>query len=89
VATAARLPRRMDELLTRIERGQVAVRTPDVDRRLRSMERMIGRLVSAIVFAGLLFAGVLLLPSTPVLGWVLTGASALPLLHVVLTWRGR
>ena len=29
---------------TRIDRGQVAVRTPDVDRRLRSLERAIGRL---------------------------------------------
>jgi len=90
LATAvARLPRRIDELVTRLERGQLAVRTPDIDRRLRSVERTIGRLVSAIVFAGLLFAGVLLRPSDEVLGWVLMGASAVPLLHVVFTWRSR
>ena len=88
-STLARLPRRMDELIERIDRGQVAVRTPDVDRRLRSMERTIGRLVSAIVFAALLFAGVLLRPTDEVLGWVLMGVSALPLLHVIATWRQR
>jgi len=88
-ATLARLPRRIDELAERIDRGQVAVRTPDVDRRLRSLERVIGRAVSAVVFATLLFAGVLLLPTIPALGWVMMGVSVLPLLHVALTWRGR
>ena len=87
--TLARLPRRLDELATRIERGQLAVRAPDIERRLRSLERSLGRLVSAIIFAGLLFAGVLLRPSDEVLGWVLMGASVLPLLHVVVTWRRR
>ncbi len=85
----ARLPRRMDEVAARIERGQVAVRTPDVDRRLRSIERSIGRAVSALVFATLLFAGVLLLPTAATLGWVLMGVSVVPLAHVVATWRGR
>ncbi len=86
-STIARLPRRMDEIIDQLERGKVALRTPDVDRRLRSLERTIGRAVSAIVFAALLFAGVLLRPTDEVLGWVLMGASAIPLLHVVATWR--
>lgn len=89
VTTMARLPRRLDELATRIDRGQVAVRTPDSDRRLRAVERSVGRLASAIVFAGMLVAGVLLRPTDEVLGWVLMGASALPLLHVVAGRRGR
>jgi predicted unusual protein kinase regulating ubiquinone biosynthesis (AarF/ABC1/UbiB family) len=87
--TLAALPRRFDELVTRIERGQVAVQTPQIDRRLRSLERAAARLVSAIVFAGLLFAGVFVLPTVPWLGWTLMAASALPLLHVLVTWRGR
>ena len=85
----AGLPRRLDELVTRIDRGQLAVRTPDIDRRLRSLERTIGRLASAIVFAGLLFAGVLTRPSDEVLGWVLMAVSVVPLVHVVATWRNR
>ncbi|MFM9876880.1 MAG: AarF/ABC1/UbiB kinase family protein, partial [Rhodoglobus sp.] len=87
--TLARLPRRVDELTERIERGQVAVRTPDLDRRVRAVERAVGRVASAIVFGALLIAGVLLRPTDEVLGWVLMGASALPLLHVVVTTRGR
>jgi len=87
--TLAGLPRRMDEVITRIDRGQISVRTPDVDRRLRSIERVIGRAVSAVVFATLLFAGVLLRPTDEVLGWVLIAASAVPLVHVVATWRSR
>lgn len=87
--TLARLPRRLDELASRIDRGQLSVRTPDIDRRLHSLERTIGRLVSAIVFAGLLFAGVLLRPTDEVLGWVLIGVSVVPLVHVVATWRSR
>jgi len=89
VNTMARLPGRIDDLVSRIDRGQIGVRTPDIDRRLRAIERGIGRAVSAVVFASLLFAGVLLRPTDEVLGWVLMGASALPLLHVVLTWRRR
>jgi hypothetical protein len=65
------------------------VQTPQVDRRLRSLERAAGRLVSAIGFAGLLFAGVCLLPTVPWLGWTLMGASVLPLVHVLMTWRSR
>ncbi|MEO8262343.1 MAG: hypothetical protein ABI566_07210 [Pseudolysinimonas sp.] len=62
--TMARLSGRVDDLVSRIDRGQVAVRTPDVDRRLRAIERGIGR----AVFASMLFAGVLLRPTDQVLG---------------------
>lgn len=87
--TMAGLPRRVDELVQRIDRGQVAVQTPQVARRLRSLERAAGRLVSAIVFAGLLFAGVFVLPTVAWLGWTLMAASLLPLVHVLMTWRSR
>ncbi len=82
--TLARLPRRLDELTARIDRGQVAVRTPDLDRRLRRVERSVGRVASAIVFAALLIAGVLLRSTDGVLGTVLMASSAVPLLHVIV-----
>jgi hypothetical protein len=88
-AVLARLPQRVDELAARLDQGRVSVRAPDLGRRMRSVERAVGRLASALVFAGLLVSGVLLRPTDAVLGWVLMGASALPLLHVVLTWRRR
>ncbi|MCY7413415.1 MAG: AarF/ABC1/UbiB kinase family protein [Salinibacterium sp.] len=84
----ARLPGRIDELASRLDRGQVAVRTPELDRRMRSVERSVSRLASALVFAALLIAGVLLRSTDEVLGWVLMASSALPLLHVVFRWRG-
>lgn len=87
--TLARLPGRVDELATRIDRGQVAVRTPDLDRRVRAVERAIGGLSIVIVFAALLVAGALLRPVDEVLGWVLMGASALPLLLALVTRRRR
>ncbi len=87
--TLVGLPGRVEELAARLDRGQVAVRTPELERRARSLERALGRAASAIVFAALLFAGVLLRPTDEVLGWVLMGASAAPLLHVLVTSRRR
>jgi hypothetical protein len=43
------------------------------------------RIVSAIVFFGLLLGGVLLHPTDAVLGTVLLAVSVVPLLHVVLS----
>jgi predicted unusual protein kinase regulating ubiquinone biosynthesis (AarF/ABC1/UbiB family) len=88
-STLARLPGRLDELTARLDRGQLAVRTPELERRVKSVDRSVSRVVSAIVFAALLLAGALLRSTDEVLSTVLMAASALPLLHVVLTWRRR
>lgn len=89
-ATVARLPQRLDELATRLERGQLAIRVPGVERRIETIASMLGSLISAIVFAALLFAGVLLRRGgDEVLGWVLMGASVVPLLVLLLGRRRR
>ncbi|MGX5682507.1 ABC1 kinase family protein [Schumannella luteola] len=88
-STLARLPKRLDELATRLDRGQVAVRSPEVERRMRLLERSVTRVSSSIVFGALLIAGVLLRTTDPVFGVVLMGASALPLLHVLVSLRRR
>lgn len=85
LGVVARLPRRLDSLVTRVEEGEIAVETPRLDSRVRRLERAMNRLVSAIVFFGLLLGGVLLRVTDPVLGLVLLVASAVPLLHVVLS----
>jgi predicted unusual protein kinase regulating ubiquinone biosynthesis (AarF/ABC1/UbiB family) len=84
VAAAARLPRRLDGLITRFEDGEVAVETPRLDREVRRLERTAGRMVSAVLFFGLLVAGALLRSTDIVLSTVLMVASAVPLLHAVL-----
>ena len=79
----ARLPRRVDDLVTRLEDGKVAVESPRLDQRIRQLERTGRRIISAILFAGLLIGGILLRPDDVVFGAVLMVASTLPLLHAL------
>ena len=89
VSALARLPQRVDALATRLDRGELAIRAPEVEQRLRVLDASQRRTTSAILFAALLIGGVLLRESDEVLSWVLLGASALPLLHVIAPWRLR
>ena len=70
-------------MLDRLDQGVLAFDTSRLERRLDTLVRIGRRVVSAILFAGLLVGGVLLLPLNPVLGTVLIAVSALPLLHAV------
>ncbi len=83
-AVTARLPRRADNLISRFEDGSVSVQTPRIERRLRDLERMIRRVVSAVLFTGLLIGGILLQGEQAVLGTVLMIASLAPLAHALL-----
>ncbi|MWB97416.1 ABC1 kinase family protein [Agromyces seonyuensis] len=80
---AARLPRRIDGLLADLERGRVPVQTPGADRHLRRVERMLARVISALLFVGLFVGGAVLHASDAVFGTVLLWVSALPLLHAL------
>ena len=86
-STLARLPGRLDGLADRLERGQVAVQAPAVERRIRGVERAVGRVAAAIVFAALLLGGVLLRASDPTLSWVLLGVSVVPGLVAIIPRR--
>ena len=86
---AARLPRRVDDVVTRMEEGRLSVESPRVEQRMRALERVARRVVSAVLFAGLFIGGLLARPDEPVFGWVLIGASAVPLLHAVFAGLGR
>ncbi len=89
LSALARLPQRVDALATRLDRGELATRSPEVEQRLRVLDGSVRRATSAVLFTALLIGGILLRPSDEVLSWVLIGASALPFLHVVLPWRVR
>ncbi|MBR22177.1 MAG: ABC transporter [Leifsonia sp.] len=89
LSALARLPQRVDALATRLDRGELAVRSPEVEQRLRVLDGSVRRATSAILFTALLLAGVILRPSDEVLSWVLIGASVLPLLHAIAPWRLR
>jgi predicted unusual protein kinase regulating ubiquinone biosynthesis (AarF/ABC1/UbiB family) len=79
----ARLPQRLDNLATRVEEGNLSVKTPRLERRLSSLERTARRIISAILFAALLIGGILLRSEDVVFGTVLMAVSALPLLHAI------
>ncbi len=53
-----RLPRRVEALATTMERGQLAVRAPEVVERVRRVEAAVTRLVGGLVFAAFLIGGV-------------------------------
>jgi predicted unusual protein kinase regulating ubiquinone biosynthesis (AarF/ABC1/UbiB family) len=83
-AVIARLPQRLDELVTRIDEGRITVQTPRLDRRLASLERLGRQIISAVLFAALLLGGILLRVQDTVFGMVLMALSVLPLLYAVL-----
>ncbi|WP_431803337.1 ABC1 kinase family protein [Microbacterium sp. bgisy203] len=77
--TVAALPTRIDHLIAKIDRGDLAVETPQIDRRLESLEGMLRRTIATVAFAALLIAGALLFASAPALAVILMIASAVPL----------
>jgi predicted unusual protein kinase regulating ubiquinone biosynthesis (AarF/ABC1/UbiB family) len=80
----ARLPQRLDDLLTRVDEGRVAIQAPRLERRIAELDRTGRRLISVILFAVLLLGGVLLRSQDAVFGTVVMGVSVLPLLHALL-----
>lgn len=82
--TAVGLPARADRVLSQIERGELSVRTPLLDLRIRRLERAVGRLGRVLVFAALLIAGAILYPAEPALAKWLMGASAVVLVSSLM-----
>ncbi|MBD5382728.1 ABC1 kinase family protein [Clavibacter sepedonicus] len=85
--TLARLPGRLDALLTRIDDGALPISDPTLERRVGALERTLRRAVSALVFGGLLAGGVLLRPDDEVLGTVLMVVSVFPLAQALVPGR--
>jgi predicted unusual protein kinase regulating ubiquinone biosynthesis (AarF/ABC1/UbiB family) len=86
--TALRLPGRIDALITRINDGVVTVATPSIDRRLGRLERLLRKAIGAVLFAGFLVGGILLIPVAAPLGIVLMSVSAVPLAYALFGGYG-
>lgn len=82
-ATLWRLPKRIDDIITRVDEGSVTFDTSRIERRLDRIDGLIRRGISGLLFAALLIGGALVLAVNPVLGIVLMSVSALPLLHAL------
>ncbi len=52
------LPRKMDSALSKIERGEIAVRTPDVSHEAQRLEKAIYQVAGTVFFAALLLGGI-------------------------------
>ncbi|TFB73395.1 AarF/ABC1/UbiB kinase family protein [Cryobacterium glaciale] len=87
VGLAVRLPKRLDEFITRVEDGSVGVASPGLEKRVARLERSTRQAVSAVLFGALLIAGVLLRADDAVLGTVIMVASVAPLLHALFAGR--
>ncbi len=92
IKTAALLPRRLDQVLRMVERGQLDVRVPELARHLKRLEVGMSRLVGALMFAALLMGGVQLYLAEDVLfGGILLGGAVIALIGAILSRpkRGR
>lgn len=87
-ALVVKLPQQLTEINALLQQGKLSVKTPGVDARLSSLERLGQRAVSAIIFAGLLLGGIFLKRTDEVFGWALMGASVFPLLHAMFAGIG-
>lgn len=83
------LPRKLDDLILRIERGELVIRQPETERRIRLLNSSIRQLSSVILFGSLLFAGLWALDRDQTLSTVLlalAGASLLSALFRPKNW---
>jgi len=75
------LPSQTGRVLTRLERGELTVNTPQVNRQIYHLEGALNRLTGSILFASFLFGGVLLFQSRDItlayLFWALSAATFL------------
>ncbi|HXQ32410.1 MAG TPA: AarF/UbiB family protein [Anaerolineales bacterium] len=83
------LPSQTSRVLSRLERGELSVNTPQVNRQIYHLESAVNRLTGGIVFAAFLFGGVLLYRGGDVaLGYLFWALSILTLLWMTFLSRG-
>lgn len=82
------LPGRTDRVLTQMERGELSVQTPRLERQMMYIEQSLNRLVGGLVFSGLLVSGAILYGSNAALGQGMMAGSGLVLLWMVFFARG-
>jgi predicted unusual protein kinase regulating ubiquinone biosynthesis (AarF/ABC1/UbiB family) len=83
--TVVGLPRQLERALARLERGDLSVGVPRLERQMAALTATLRRVAGAVVFTGLLLAGVqLALAGQAVAGSALLGGAGLAMLWMVL-----
>lgn len=86
--TIIRLPRRLDTVLNKMERGDMAVNTPSLNQYAARIERSTWRITNAVVFAVLFFSAVqLYLAEELTFGMILLIGSIIPLWRIIFPGR--
>jgi len=84
------LPMRFDTLLARLERGDLAVRAPEINQQVVQLERAVRRLADAVIFSALLVGGLQVwMNGQTLLGEILLGGALLSILWILLFGRRR
>jgi predicted unusual protein kinase regulating ubiquinone biosynthesis (AarF/ABC1/UbiB family) len=80
------LPGRADKLITRMERGELNVRDPQLSENIKKLERSMGKAVWGIIFAAFLIASIQLTNiGEDVFTWILRIAAAVVLLWIIFS----
>ena len=83
------LPIQTGRVLTRLERGELNVNVPQVNRQIFHLEGAVNRLTGSIIFAAFFFGGVLLYQTGDTrLGYLFWGFSGITLLWMLFFSRG-
>lgn len=83
------LPAQTGRVLTRMERGELTVNTPQVNRQIYHLEGAVNRLAGSVIFAAFLFGGVWLYRGGDVTpAYVFWGLSGVSLLWMIFFSRG-
>ncbi len=77
------LPARTDRVLTMVERGELNVQMPLVNRQMSFVELAVNRMAGGLIFVGFLLAGAILYPSNTRLAEILMGVSGLTLIYTL------
>lgn len=83
LAIIAKLPKRMDEMLRRLQRGEFSVRNPELEKRMRRVQKSQSQISSALYFIALFSGGLILRLQGDLLGNWLIGLSSVPL---IVSW---
>jgi predicted unusual protein kinase regulating ubiquinone biosynthesis (AarF/ABC1/UbiB family) len=82
------LPGRTERVLTMLERGDLSMQTPMLNRQVMHLEGSVNRLSGGVVFAALLISGAILSATDLMYGRILMSASLLPLIWMLFFARG-
>lgn len=81
--TVGRLPGRVDDLISRFDAGQVIIRNPELETRMRALDSSVRRATSGLLFTGLLLGGLMINAQNETLSYWLLGISVVPLIHAL------